>query len=226
MKTTEFLSNTLLFQGLPAEELAALARIAIVRRYDKGQVIFLEGDPGSGFFVIREGRVKVFKLSPEGKEQILHIFSAGENFAEVSAFDGGCFPASATAIEDAVLLLFPCTAFKELLSQQPNLAINMLAILARHLRRFALLIDQLSLQQVPQRLANYLLASTERMGNSATLELDLSKGQLAALLGTIPETLSRAFYKLSGDGLIAISGAQIRILDRQRLLALGTGKDI
>jgi CRP/FNR family transcriptional regulator len=213
----EFLGNTQMFRSLPLDQLESLAKIAQLKTYRKGETIFWEGDEGTGFFVVKTGRVKVFKLSADGKEQILHLFAVGEHFAEVPAFDGQCFPASAAAVEKSELLFFEQTAFLDLLRQEPTLAINMLVSFARHLRRFANLVENLSLKEVPGRLATYLLDLSDRTGNSQIVELDLTKSQLAARLGTIPETLSRVFYKLSSEGLIALDGAKITILDRDRL---------
>jgi CRP/FNR family transcriptional regulator len=220
-----FLSQTQLFEGLSSEQIEAIEQLAIVQIYDKGDIIFHQGEEGIGFFAIKSGRVKVFKLAADGKEQILHVFGSGENFAEVPALDGKCFPASAATIERSELLFFPRTSFLELLQQQPTLAINMLKSFARHLRQFSHLVDNLSLREVPARLATYLLNLSERLDRAETVELDLAKGQLAAMLGTIPETLSRVFYKLSHAGLIAIDGSKIALLDRDRLHNLAVGKD-
>ncbi|MEQ9553915.1 MAG: Crp/Fnr family transcriptional regulator [Coleofasciculus sp. G3-WIS-01] len=216
----DFLANTQLWRGLPDEQLDAIATIAIAKSYHKGEVIFVEGEEGNGFFVVKSGRVKVFKLSAEGKEQILEFFGAGEHFAEVPAFDGECFPASATALEKTELLFFERTTFLALLAQQPKIAINMLAIFARHLRRFARLIEDLSLKEVPGRLAAYLLYLSERSEHLEQVELDITKTQLASLLGTIPETLSRVFAKLSQEELISINGSRIRLLNPEGLRIL------
>jgi len=124
----EFLGNVRLWRGLADQQLAAIAEIAIPRIYTKNQLIFSEGEPGTGFFAVKSGRVKLFKVSAEGKEQILHLFGSEENFAEVPAFDGDCFPASAIALEATELLFFPRTAFLNLLEQYPSIAINMLVI--------------------------------------------------------------------------------------------------
>ena len=159
-----FLAHIQLWQGLPEDQLDALAKIAIAQTYAKGKVMFEEGDEGRGFFVVKSGRVKVYKLSIEGKEQILHFFGAGDHFAEVPVFDGQCFPASAAAIEKSELLFFPRTAFLALLEQHPTLAIAMLAVSARHLRRMAQIIENLSFKEVPGRLAAYLLYLSERNG--------------------------------------------------------------
>ncbi|MBO3458334.1 Crp/Fnr family transcriptional regulator [Aetokthonos hydrillicola Thurmond2011] len=218
-----FLNQTQMFQGLSQEHLGRISDIAIAQLYNKGDMIFHQGDEAKGFFVVKSGRVKVFKQSADGKEQILHVFGLGDHFAEVPAFDGKCYPASAAGIEKTELLFFPRTSFLELLEKQPTLAVNMLKSFARHLRRFSHLIDNLSLREVPARLATYLLNLSERTGNLETVELDLTKGQLAAMLGTIPETLSRVFYKLSRDGLIKIDGSKISLLNREALSKLVDG---
>jgi CRP/FNR family transcriptional regulator len=224
LSLSEFLSQTMIFQGLPLEQLAELSNLAIARSYDKGDVLFHQGDEAIGFFVVRSGRVKVFKLSADGKEQILHIFGESDHFAEVPALDGECFPASASALEKSVVLFFPRQSFLYLLEQQPTLTINLLKSFARHLRLFSHLVDNLALREIPARLANYLLSLSHKMSNAEVVELDLPKGQLAARLGTIPETLSRVFSKLSHEGLIQIEGCKIKLLDLDRLHQLAIGK--
>jgi CRP/FNR family transcriptional regulator len=214
---TSFLSQTMMFQDLFFEQLTEIAQIAIAQSYGKGDVIFHQGDEGIGFFVVKSGRVKVFKVSGDGKEQILHIFSRGDHFAEVPALDGDCFPASAAAIEKSEVLFFPRQSFLQLLEKQPTMAINMLKSFARHLRQFSQLVDNIALREVPARLATYLLSLSEQLDGAETVELDLAKGELAARLGTIPETLSRVFSKLSRQGAIKVDGSTVKLLDRQRL---------
>lgn len=213
----DLLADTQLFEGLPPEHLAAIAQIARLRTYGKGEMLFHRGDPGEGFFVVQSGRVKVFQLSPQGREQILHVFGVGDHFAEVPVLDGQCFPASAAALEPTTVLFFPRGHFLALLEQQPALTINMLRGFAHHLRRFSHLVDALSLREVPGRLAAYLLDLSDQAEAADQVDLDLSKSQLAARLGTVPETLSRVFYRLSQEGLIAIDGSRITILDRVAL---------
>lgn len=215
-----FLGSTQLFEGLSREELAAIAQLARQQSYGKGDIIFHQGDEGNGFYIIQSGRIKVFQLSASGREQILHIFGEGDHFAEVPAFDGKPFPASAAALEPANVLFFPRQFFFTLLEQNPVLTINMLKSFARHARRFSHLVDHLSLHEVPGRLAIYLLQLSERSQQANSVVLDLNKGQLAAMLGTIPETLSRVFYKLSREGIIAVDGSTITLLDRETLQQL------
>lgn len=206
-----------LFDGLSREQYDELATIVVAHSYRGGQIIFSEGDEGSGFYVVISGRVKVFKLSPDGKEQILHVFGPGEPFGEASVFAGQRFPAHAEALEESRIFFFPRAAFIELIKQDPSLALNMLAILSRRLRKFTLLVEDLSLKEVPGRLAAYLLYMSKQRDESNDLELDVAKGQLASLLGTIPETLSRILTKMVRHGLIQSDGPRIRILDRQGL---------
>ncbi|OLP19733.1 Crp/Fnr family transcriptional regulator [Leptolyngbya sp. 'hensonii'] len=224
LEIKQFLQQTPIFQDLVEEQLSALANIAIPQTYKRGETLFLEGDEGTGLFIIKSGRIKVFKVATGGKEQILHIFETNEHFAEVPALDGGHFPASAAAIEASEVMFIPGTAFLMVLQQNPLLAISMLKTFARHMRKLAHLVDTLSFTEVPERLANYLLNLSDKFGNIEVVELNLPKGQLAALLGTIPETLSRTFYKLSQDGMIEINGTTIRLCDRDRLISLGQKK--
>lgn len=216
----QFLGETQIFEGLPPEQLAKIAQLARPASYEKGEIIFHQGDEGNGFYVVQSGRVKVFKVSKSGKEQILHIFSTGDNIAEVPALDGKSFPASAEALEQTELLFFPRQFFLSLLEQNPTLAVNMLKSFARHMRRFSHLIDNLSLREVPGRLATYLFKLSAQADGANTVELDLNKGQIAAMLGTIPETLSRVLYKLSREGLIEVEGNRITLVDRDRLQQL------
>jgi len=205
-----------LFAGLSKEQYAELARIAVRRACRKGEEIFSEGDEGTGFYMVLAGRVKISKVSMEGKEQILHMVGPGEPFGEVPVFTGQGFPADASAAAQSTVLFFPRVAFVGLIRKDPALALNMLAQLSRRLRQFAALVEDLSLKEVPGRLAKYLLYLSDHDGHGA-VELDISKGQLASLLGTIPETLSRILSKLDREGLIRSKGKQIRIIDREGL---------
>ncbi len=213
------LSGMPLFAGLSKAQYEALARIGVRRSFRKGERIFSEGDDGIGFYMVIEGRVKIFKISAEGKEQILHLFGPGESFGEVSVFTGRGFPADAVTSLQTTLLFFPRMAFSALIQKDPALALNMLGQLSIRLRHFADLIEDLSLKEVPGRLAKYLLYLGNKDSNRE-MALDISKGQLASVLGTIPETLSRILAKMHRKGLIRLRGARILILDRQGLEAI------
>ena len=216
-----------LFNGLPADQLSAIRQIAVEKHYNKGQTIFSEGDETTGLFVVVDGRIKIYKVSSEGKEQILHIFEAGQSFGEVTVFTGQQLPANAQTLAKSRLLLFPRSAFVGLVTANPSLALNLLAIMSKKLRQFAAQIENLSLKEIPARLASYLVYLAEEQGCGDAVTLNVSKGQLASLLGTIPETLSRIFAKLSGQNLIRVEGPKITLLDRQGVEDLAEhGKDI
>lgn len=212
-KKTEIIAESVLFSGLPAEQLAEVTAIAQERTFGRGESIFFEGDPGEGFYMVAEGQVKIFKMSPDGKEQILHIFGPGEPFGEVPVFHGHPFPANAMALSKVSLLYFPRRQFVDLVTANPSLALNLLAMLSLRLRRFAAQIESLSLKEVPGRLAAYLVYLAEEQGSTTQVTLDIPKGQLASLLGTIPETLSRIFAKMSEEGLIRVDGRTIHLED-------------
>jgi CRP-like cAMP-binding protein len=214
-----------LFSGLPEEQLANLANIVVEQVVKRGETIFSEGDEATGFYAVVSGRIKIFKLSIEGKEQILHILGPGEPFGEVPVFVGAHFPAYAESLEPSRVLFFPRKSFIELIEGEPSLALNMLAVLSLRLRQFTHLIENLSLKEVPGRLAAYLLYLSEDSGGSDDVELDIAKGQLASFLGTIPETLSRIFAKMTNQDFIQVNGSQIKIVNREALEELAeTGK--
>jgi len=216
-KKDELLANSLLFSGLPAEQLREINKICVSKRYNKGETIFFEGDPGIGFYMVASGKVKIFKMSFDGKEQILHIFGPGEPFGEVPVFHGNPFPANAETLAESEVLFFPRTEFVGLITANPSLALNMLAVLAMRLRRFATQIENLTLKEVPGRLASYLYYLMEEQQRQDKVVLDIPKGQLASLLGTSSETLSRIFSKMTEEGLIRVEGKTIFILDSEGL---------
>lgn len=209
--------GSILFSGLAEEQLDKMADIAVSKTFKRGESIFFEGDEASGFYMVTEGRVKIYKMSFEGKEQILHIFGPGEPFGEVPVFHDQPFPANALALVKTELLFFPRKDFVSLVTDNPSLALNMLAMLSLRLRRFATQIENLSLKEVPGRLAAHLIYLSEEQGSATQVTLDIPKGQLASLLGTIPETLSRIFAKMTEEGLIRVEGRVIYFDDMERL---------
>ena len=206
-------ASSSLFDSLPADQLAVLSEISVEKRYARGEAIFFEGDPGTGFHLLAEGRVKIYKVSDNGREQILHIFGRGETFGEVPVFHGAPFPASAEALSAVETLYFPRDSFAALVEKYPTLAMNMLAVLALKLRQFAQQVEDLSLKDVPARLAGYLLYLREEQKSREKVRLEISKGQLASLLGTSAETLSRIFTKMGSEGLVDVKGREIQLLD-------------
>ncbi|MBW2369505.1 MAG: Crp/Fnr family transcriptional regulator [Deltaproteobacteria bacterium] len=217
---TNFISSVPLFSGLPGEQLSKFAAISVPQDVQAGEIIFSEGEDGIGFYVVMSGKIKIFKMSLEGKEKILHIFGPPEPFGEVPVFTGDRFPANAQALSKARLLFFPRTQFVKLIAENPALSLNMLAVLSMRLRQFAVQIENLALKEVPARLASHLIYLAEEQGGGDIVHLAISKGQLASLLGTIPETLSRILNRMSQQQLIKVNGRRIQLLDDDGLVDL------
>jgi len=216
-KILDIISQATLFNGLSQEQLSQIRQIAINKFYDKGKTIFLESDDCNGFYIVIAGKVKIYKVSLEGKEHILHIYGPGNPFGEVPVFSGRKFPANAETILKSHLLFIPRQAFVDLISEHPSLAMNMLAILSMRLRQFTVQIENLSLKEIPSRLASYLTYLADEQATVDFVSLTISKGQLASLLGTIPETLSRILTKMSKQDLIQVEGRNIKLLNRNGL---------
>ena len=220
------LRASILFAGAAPAELESLAAIAVERSYSRGAAVFSEGDVADGFYTVVSGRVKVFKLSPDGKEQTLHLLGPGEAAGEAAVFAGSRFPAHAEAIEASRLLFLPRDAFIDVIGRYPALALGMLAELSRRLKRFTQMIEALALKEAPGRFASYLMLLRRHTGPDDTVNLGMAKRQLAAVLGLTPESLSRVLTRLAREGIIATSGTRdVRILDPDRLERLATGEE-
>jgi CRP/FNR family transcriptional regulator len=215
----DIIAGSFLFEGVSSSQLVELSEISVRKKVRRGETIFFEGDDAIGFYMVIEGKVKIFKISLEGREQVLHFFGPGEPFGEVPVFHGRPFPANAVALSKGELLFFPRAEFIGLVHANPPIALNMLAMLSLRLRRFTTQIEHLSLKEVPGRLASHLLYLSEEQQETGQVTLDIPKGQLASLLGTSPETLSRIFAKMSEEGIIQVQGKVITLLDRERLQA-------
>ena len=209
-----------LFSGLADEHLEKISSIASTSKFDKGEMIFHEGDKGNGFYMVEKGKVKIFKLSFEGKEQILHIYGPGNTFGEVPVFEGKNFPASSMALEKSIIIFLPRNKFVDLITQTPGLGMILLADLSKRLRDFTIQIENLSLKEVPARLAAYILTLSKEQQNEKQVTLPISKAQLANLIGTTPETVSRILKKMMSSSYIEVQTKTILINDLEGLLEL------
>ena len=215
MNYRPILKNSPFFSGLSDPDLDALIAIARIREHPRGELLFSEGEKAVGFFVVLDGKVKVYKLSPDGKERILHIIQPGGTFAEAAIFGDGMYPAYAEPLQVSKLFFLPKDGFLKLLMDNGRISINMIAGLSRFLRQFANQIEDLTFKDVPSRLARYLMDLSK--GSRPVFDLPISKTQLASNLGTVSETLSRTLRKLSEDDLIRVDGKTFEILDFVRL---------
>lgn len=219
------LKRSYLCRDLDERELAALAQIASVRSAKKGEILFLEGDAAAGFFVLLSGAVRIYKASPEGKEYTLHHIQAGQMFAEAAMFRGETFPANCVATDDSTVAFFGKDRFVRLIGDSPRMSLKMIAALSGFVREFNQQIEDLSLREVPARLASHLLRKAEKAG-AGQVTLDITKAELARSLGTVSETLSRNLKKLRDLALIEVDGKNITILDPARLQAVADGEKI
>jgi len=215
MNYRQILKNVPLFAGLSEPDLDDLMAIVRINEHPRGELLFSDGEEAAGFFIVLDGKVKVYKLSPEGKERILHVIQPGGTFAEAAIFGEGLYPAYAEPLQTSQLLFLPKEAFLALLRDNSRVSINMIAGLSKFLRQFANQIEDLTFKDVPSRLARYLMDLSR--GVKRTVVLPISKSQLASNLGTVSETLSRTLRKLSEDDLISVSGKTVEIIDFDRL---------
>ncbi len=214
------------FADMPLNIRQQLREIATEKTFRKGEMIFYEGDKSLGFYLLLSGLIKIYKLSPEGKEQILQFIRPNETFGEVVVFSGKSFPANAESAKESRALLFPRRDFLELIRTNPDVALTMLAILSERLRRFTIQVENLSLKEVPGRLATYFLYLSNQEAKGNSFDLQISKGQLASLLGTIPETLSRILARMKEHRIIEVERNHIHLLDIPRLVALSEGEKL
>jgi CRP/FNR family transcriptional regulator len=220
------LQKSKLFAGFDDSALENIVSASSLKKITKGEMIFYEKDPASAFFIVGDGKIKVFKLSSEGKEQILMIAKPGETFAEAALFGEGYFPASAQAMEDSLLLVVHRDQFVSLVKQNPNIALSLIARLSELLHKLNRLVEELSLTDITTRLAHYFINIIEEKklsGETIVIQLAEKKTILASQLGTIPETLSRSLAKLSKENIITVDGGNIKINDIDRLYSVVEG---
>ena len=215
------LRQTALFNELDEDTLRALAARAIERRFQKDEILFVAGEEARGLYVIVEGAVRAFRESADGREQVIHVERAGATVAEVPVFDDGAFPSTVAAETDSVLLFIDKRDVRSLCLEHPQIALAALKVLAGRLRRCAELVETLSLREVGQRLARFLLAEARARGvrtkNGFEVTLTITNQQIAARVGSVREVVSRALTRLQQDGLVALKGRRLSIPDEESL---------
>jgi CRP/FNR family transcriptional regulator len=211
-----------LFTGVATEDLNILAAITVAKSLDKGAYLFHEGDSSHGFYIVQTGAINVHRVNAAGKEQVIHIFRAGDSFAEASLATERGYPADARAVEPSHVLLVQKGGFLALLKRQPELALRMLASMSSHLRVLVGQIEDLTMKDVETRLANWLVkrCANPESQKPATIELTITKRVLAAELGTVSETFSRTLAKFREQGLVAVKGRVLTVLCPAKLTAL------
>jgi CRP/FNR family transcriptional regulator len=213
MKINSFLKNIFLFSELTETELNNVASVSALKRVRKGQHVFEEGDTATSFYAVAHGAVKVFKINEEGTENILHVQNDGDLIAEAVLFGIKRYPANCAAIKDSTIISIPKEGFVDLILRNPKLSIKFMSAYSRRLKGFVDKIEALS-NSVEQRLSVYLIEHSVRSKGRQVCELDISKKDLASLLGTSPETISRTLNRLEKQDKIAIESNK-RIIIRQ-----------
>ncbi len=216
------LKTSRLFGGLSQQELAKVSGISRAKSYSGGTLIFSQGDEARGFFLIAKGTVRIFQLSPDGKEHLLHTFHDSESFGEAAAFGMGIFPANAETIGESELIFVPLKDFKLLLSQNPDLSVKIIANLSMLLHILVEQIASLTLKDATTRIIEYILSLVKEKNacGRVILELPIKKGALASRLNITQETLSRGFQKLRAQKLLKVEGKSITIENLPSLRAI------
>jgi CRP/FNR family transcriptional regulator, dissimilatory nitrate respiration regulator len=211
-----------LFAGLPPADLHAVADITVIKALDKGDYLFREGAAAVGFYLVQKGAINVHRVNAAGKEQVIHIFRAGESLAEATLATLSGYPADARALESSQVLLIQKAGFLALLKRQPELALRMLASMSVHLRALVGQLEDLTLKDVETRLANWLIKRCPDANSTrpVALELKTTKRVLAAELGTVSETFSRTLAKFRQQKLLTVKGKTVTVLSPARLTDL------
>lgn len=203
-----------LFNGLPADELEAIAAFSTLRNLPKETYLFREGDAAEGFYVVQKGAINVHRVSPTGKEQVIHVFRPGESLAEAALASEHGYPANGRAVESSAVVVVPKAPFLSLISRRPDLGLRMLGSMSQHLRVLVGLVDDLTLKDVETRFLNWLLKRCGRNAQGpAEVQLGSTKRVLAGELGTSSETLSRTFARLRDEGVLDVRGAVVHVPD-------------
>jgi CRP-like cAMP-binding protein len=214
------LQRTRLFDELSEAELVRLADLAIEKRFSSGTMVFVAGEQAAGLFVVVRGKIRAFQQNAEGREQVMHVDSAGATIGDVPVFDDGPYPASAIAEEDTDVLFIGKSDVRHFCLEHPHFALKALKLMAERVRRHAGLVKVLSLHEVGQRLALFLLAEAGKfkaVSGLVTFHLELSNHEIATRIGSVRDVVSRALARLQQDGVIAVRKREITITDFEAL---------
>jgi len=211
----QMLTRVPIFSDLTEQELAFLVLRAVPRHYVPGEIVFTEGEPCLGLYVVEAGHVRIFKSSAGGREHVLSVDGPGSSIAELPVFDGGNYPASVAAIDDATLLFISKQDFQSLCLAHPQVALKVLRVVGARLRRLVGIIEELSFTTVRHRLASFLLRLAHkegrRKGDGIEISLPASNQELASQIGTVRELVSRNLSRLQAEGVLEVDGRTVLI---------------
>lgn len=217
----QYLKKIPLFARLNEKQLAEVEKAVIERIYQKGRIIFMEGEPGEAVFFVKSGRVKVTKQTDDGREHILHFINPGEVFAEIVMFDNGAYPATAEVIEDCTVGLIRNEDMEKIIQNNPGIAVELLKIMARRLRISQQQLIELALLDTTRRAASMLLFLASEQGRPTEqgilIDISLTNQDLANLIGTSRETANRILNDFKRQKAIEVKRGQVTILDKYKL---------
>lgn len=215
------LRRSRIFSALSVVDLAAVADGCSLRSLQKGEMLFREGEKSEGFYVLQTGGISVYKVTPDGREQIICVFRPPESFAEVTLATVETYPANAIALETSQVVVVNRARFRDLVRRQPELALHMLGAMSLHLKHLVQSLQDIKGLQIEHRLADWLLRQSPAAaaGCPVLVELPVTKKVLASQLNVTSETLSRTFARFRREGLVHVQGASIRIIDGEGLRA-------
>lgn len=220
----EVLKKTGLFSNLSEPEVRMLASRTVRKLFSEGELLFSEGEPCNGLHIIARGKVRIFKTSINGREQVLAVNVPGESVAELPVFDGGAFPASAMAIEDAEIAFISRRDFHAFCIEHPEVALKVLSVVGARLRRLVGIIEELSFTTIRHRLISVLVKLAQAEGTKTAegiaFQLPGSHQELANQLGTVRELISRNLMRLQAEGLLDVDARQIVVRDLSKLSGL------
>jgi CRP-like cAMP-binding protein len=217
MAESALLSQVPLFAKLPLDALVELGTRLRRRRHEKGDAIFYEGDPGLSLCIVQSGHVKLALISAEGRELIIDLLGPGDVFGELALLDGEPRSANAVATEATELLLLERDEFIRFLLDRPIIAVELLGIMSRRLRRDAALMEDAAFLDVPARLARTILRLAEESASGPPVTPRLNQRDLAGLTGTTRETLNKWLGFFQEQGLIGLHKGRISVLEPRRL---------
>jgi CRP/FNR family transcriptional regulator len=218
------LGKTALLSSLSQPELQMLAARTVRKLFSAGELLFSEGEPCNGLHIIARGKVRLFKTSVNGREQVLSVNVAGESVAEIPVFDGGPYPASAVALEETEIVFISRRDFNAYCLEHPEVPLKVLTVVGARLRNLVGIIEELSFTTIRQRLISTLLKLAQSEGRKTArgieLQLPASHQELANQLGTVRELISRNLMRLQAEGLLDVDARQIVVKDVEGLSAL------
>src|SRR5262252_8413840 len=220
--TADVFRKVPILAGLSETELQFLVERAVPRTYEKGEMIFTEGDPCAGLFIIESGHVRIFKSSPSGREQVLTVEGPGSSVAELPVFDGGTYPASTAAVDSARVYFISRPDFHSLCLVHPQVPLKVLKVVGARLRKLVGIIEELSFTTVRSRLISVLLRlakSGKKTPAGIEIQLPASNQDLAFQIGTVRELVSRNLSRLQAEELIRMEAKTVVIPDLRRLQA-------